>query len=684
MQTQAEILKLKKTIRLLRQKNQDLSNTLNMIQTGQVDSLIISGPFGEKVFTLQSSEQPYRELVDTLNEGIVTLSSEGIILYCNAYFQIMSQTPLDKLIGTDIRAHLTPDCRYSLEFALERGRTTTTRTEVFLNGKNKTRFPIQLSISPFKSVGVDGYCLVATNLTNSKQNTVLFQQQEWLGKILNLLPVPFVLLENEMKGFSFINEKAKFILRGMKSNGGQSNSESFSFSFVNDNGQIFSLEELLEKVRTFGGRNGYETCLVVQDKRVPVLLFVESLPSIEGLPAAQFLVFQDLSALNQAQQDLSQTLRGRDQFMSALSHELRTPLNVILGWVQLIRSHPSDQSIVQQAIDTLERNANLQRDLIEDLLDMSRIVTGNLVLEKKPFDLRAMLNEIILTCRMKASEKDVSIFLIGHESPVILMADQKRTHQLISHLIYNAIKFNRVGGKIQIALTTDKESRRATIQVKDNGQGIDPQFLPHVFEQFKQENMSNSRIYGGLGLGLAICKTIVTQHGGEIMAHSEGVGLGATFTVQLPMIVQTQSSAVATVGNSARQVDLKGLRVLVVDDSKDNLTLFNIWLQACGAEIRTMDSAMGVLEALDEFKPHVLLSDISMPGEDGYSLIAKVRSRSAQRGGRIPAGAITANARTEDRDLSIAAGYHMHIPKPVTAFSLAKAVKSLSEMTQSH
>lgn len=682
MLKEADTLKLEKKIRSLKAKNKELSDTLKMIKRGQVDSLVIAGPFGGQVFTLQTAGQPFRQLIETMNEGIVTLSAEGLILYCNTKFQKILKLPSEQLLGSDIRAHIQPDSRHTLEFILERSQIVPSRVEVNMHAADSTSVSVQFSMSRMKLDGLNGFSLVVTDLSTTKRNAVLFQHQEWLGKILNRFPVPLLLVEEDMKGFTFINEKAKAMLKSSSSVKGESSK--MSFSFLNENGQIFELSDLLQRVQLYGGQNGYETNLVVNDRRIPVLLFVESLPSVQGMATAKLLLFQDLTHLKQAQQDLSQALRGRDQFVSALSHELRTPLNAILGWVQLLRSHPTDRHILDQGLDTLNRNANLQRDLIEDLLDMSRIMTGNLVLEKKPLDINQILDELISGCEMKALEKSVNIFVKKNASPVVILADPKRTQQLISHLIYNAIKFNHRGGHVEINLAVDSLTQQALIEVKDDGQGIDPAFLPHVFDQFKQENMSTNRSYGGLGLGLAICRTIVAEHGGEISVTSDGIGHGATFTVRMPLAAQMPVSAAATVAHSATQVDLRGLRVLMVDDSADNLALFTIWLRKSGAEIKTMDSATGVIEAINEFRPHVLLSDISMPGEDGYSLIAKVRSMSPQNGGTIPAGAITAHVRTEDRDLSIAAGYHMHIPKPVTAFSLAKAVKSLSEMNHIH
>lgn len=525
---------------------------------------------------------------------------------------------------------------------------------------------------------------LTTDLLMAQKTALDLQSNEWLTDLLNRLPVPLILVEEDLKGFTYLNVMAKEILQKLIIERNAQNSELLALSFETHQGEVIVLSELLKQVDNNKNPQGFEAYLVLKDKKIPVQLFSENLPARLGKNPAKLLIFQDVSNLKniqQAQLDLSQALRGRDQFMAALSHELRTPLNVILGWVQLLRANPHDDLMTKQALDILERNAELQRSLIEDLLDMSRIIAGNIHLQKKPLDLKSAVRKAINPLFIKADEKKIDLQIKMTELPVVISADDQRIQQLVFNLIQNAIKFTPVGGTVTLNVSKDSETNQAHIDVSDNGQGINREFLPYVFDQFKQENMSTSRSYGGLGLGLAICKTIVEMHKGEITAHSEGYGLGAKFSVHFPLslsVIQSQALSKRTFLNKA--VDLKGLRVLVVDDSKDNLLLFRIWLKNSGADTMTLDSAKGVIEAIDQYKPHVLLSDISMPDEDGYALITKVRALSPKHGGRIPAGAVTANARIEDRELSIEAGYHMHIPKPVTANSLVNAVKSLSQM----
>ncbi len=679
MPAESETSKLKRRIRIQKAEITELKETMKAIQNGEVDALVVSGPSGQRVFTLQSAEKPYRELVEAMNEGAFTISPDGTILYCNARFESMTRVPYGKLVGSNIRDHLLPESHLAVQALFERSRLAPSTAEIGLRVGQQKSLAVQLSVSAIDLIGNDGFCIIATDLSAQKQNAILYQQQEWLGTLLGLLPVPLVLLDSDLKGFTFINAKAREVLEDSLGHGKSQSVVPMPLAFENSKGGVSEIRDLLTQIKNTQHAMGIETILTTRTRKIPVLLFSEILPAMHGREPARLLMFQDVSTIKQAQLDLSLALKGRDQFMAALSHELRTPINVILGWIKLLRENPSDEAMVKQAVDTLDRNAELQRDLIENLLDMSRIVTGSLGLQLESLDLKAAVRDSLMSLHPKAEEKyiDLQVDVEGENANV--WADANRIQQLISNLVQNAIKFTPPHGKIVVSVRTDQITKMASISVHDNGNGIDPLFLPHVFEQFKQENMTTSRAYGGLGLGLTICKSIVDQHHGKIAAISGGAGQGATFTVLLPLSEQQQKSELH-LSPLPLDSDLRGLRILLVDDSPDNLALFTIWLRECGANIKTLDSANGVIEALKSFKPHVLLSDISMPGEDGYALIAKVRALSNDKGGEVPAGALTANARNEDRDQTLAAGFHLHIPKPVTSSRLLEAVRSLAEI----
>ncbi len=670
----SELSKLKRKLKEQTEKIVDLEETLRAIQSGEVDALVVHGPQGERIFTLQSAEQPYRELVEAINEGALTVSLSGTILYCNAKFESMVKLNAGKIIGTDLRAHVNPRNRLAVDNLLSESKFVPSTAEVWLTTEGEAPLPVQLSVASIELVGTEGFCIIATDLSAQKQSALSNQQQEWLGKLLDSLPVPLVLLDSTLEEMWFVNAKAHEVLNCDTSSGESKVANEF-LMFETDSGDPIPIFELVEKA--CGEALGIEVILNQGESKVPVLVFCETLPAMHEKGPAKLLMFQDVSSLKKVQKELTAAVKGRDQFMAALSHELRTPLNVILGWVQLLRANLNDPKLVTQALDTLDRNGELQRVLIEDLLDMSRIITGNLVLDTKPLDLKSTVREGLVSLQLRAKEKEIVLVADLASEPTVILGDQKRIQQLVSNLVQNSIKFTPPQGRITVSVRTSIFEKLATVTVTDTGQGIEPSFLANVFDQFKQESMSINRPYGGLGLGLAICKSITEEHQGRITVSSEGRGKGATFTVKLPlsnfMIKRVASKAVA----DKELLSLAGIRVLVVDDSTDNLQLFSVWLKKAGAEIKTLSSPAGVVGAIESFRPHVLLSDISMPGEDGYDLIAKVRALSVAMGGAVPAGALTANARAEDRDQTLAAGFQLHIPKPITSGGLIEAVKSL-------
>jgi CheY-like chemotaxis protein len=333
--------------------------------------------------------------------------------------------------------------------------------------------------------------------------------------------------------------------------------------------------------------------------------------------------------------------------------------------------------------------------LIEDVLDVSRIIRGKLHLNTRPVELTSMIEAAIDTVRPAAQAKDIRIESRLDSSIEPILGDGNRLQQVVWNLLSNAIKFTPKGGRVEVQLsivsgqlagTTDKYVQ---IQVSDTGKGIAPEFLPHVFDRFCQENSSTTRAYGGLGLGLAIVRHLVELHGGTVHADSPGEGQGATFSVQLPLVsrltdVTNQSPVESTVEDSVpldNLPDLNGLRVLVVDDEVDARDLLTTVLGQYGVEVTAVATANEVLEALPRLKPNVLVSDIGMPGQDGYALIRKIRALGAEQGGEIPAVALTAYARAEDRIRAIASGFQLHMPKPVNPEELVAVVANLAGRT---
>jgi signal transduction histidine kinase/ActR/RegA family two-component response regulator len=376
--------------------------------------------------------------------------------------------------------------------------------------------------------------------------------------------------------------------------------------------------------------------------------------------------------------------RLKDEFLATMSHELRTPLTAIVGWTHMLQSGQLDEQASVNALTTIERNAQSQTQIVEDLLDVSRIITGKLNLDVRPINPASMIEAAIETVRPAAEAKGVRLQKIIDTGAGALSGDAARLQQVVWNLLSNAIKFTPRGGRVQIKL--ERVDSHIEIVVSDSGAGIKPEFLPFVFDRFRQADMSMTRRNGGLGLGLAIVRHLVELHGGTVRAESQGEGRGSTFTVSLPLVSVYRREdglalGLATEEDAGLPLEctdrLDDVRVLVVDDEPDTRELLRTMLGHCGASVTVAGSVREALELLERVRPDVFVSDIGMPDEDGYDLIAKVRALPREQGGRIPAVALTAYARTEDRLRVIKAGYQMHISKPVELNELATILASL-------
>jgi PAS domain S-box-containing protein len=442
-------------------------------------------------------------------------------------------------------------------------------------------------------------------------------------------------------------------------------------------------------------------------------------------------ILQDLTERKQAEEEREQLLlreqaaraeaeaanRSKDDFLAIVSHELRTPMTAILGWARMLQTGRLDEARVRDAIETIERNANLQMQLIEDLLDISRIVQGNLSLNFGSVDLMEVIAAAIEVVQPSADDKAIQIESALDTSLEPIWGDSDRLQQVVLNLLSNAIKFTPNGGRVELRLSVVGNGQRATgtgkmstpipnaqfpipnaqITVSDTGKGISPEFLPYVFDRFRQADSTSTRSNKGLGLGLAIARHLVELHGGTIDVESQGIGQGATFTVKLPLtravpsLLDTQTNDTdqiqpPTVGEDATRLDnppkLDGLHVLVVDDEADARKWISTVLEECGAEVIAVGSTGEALAALEQFRPDVLVSDIGMPDEDGYTLIRKIRELEPEMGGRIPAVALTGYARVEDYTEALAVGFQLHVAKPVRAAELIAVVASLGKMSE--
>jgi len=440
-----------------------------------------------------------------------------------------------------------------------------------------------------------------------------------------------------------------------------------------------------------------EECVRLDGSMVPVEAIGTAVPW-RGGKAIQ-VIWRDISERKRAEDEKSQLLaseraarsaaehasRMKDEFLATVSHELRTPLNAIVGWAHLLLRGKLEPNDLQQGLSTIERNARVQTRLIEDLLDMSRIISGKLRLDIQRLMPVTIIEAAIDSATPAANAKGIRLEKILDPQAAPVAGDAARLQQVVWNLLSNAIKFTPKGGRVQVLL--QRVNSHVELTVADTGQGISPEFLPYVFERFRQADPSTTRKQGGLGIGLAIAKQLVELHGGTIRATSSGEGQGSSFIVQLPlMVVHAHAgeaarlyprAAAGIMRPDASRSQLHGIKVLVVDDEPDARDLIKRVLQDYKAEVLTAGSAAEAMPILVQQKPDVLLSDIGMPQVDGYDFLRQVRSMTDQNGGRIPAIALTAFARSEDRTRALMSGYQVHVSKPVEPAELVATVASV-------
>jgi signal transduction histidine kinase/CheY-like chemotaxis protein len=406
----------------------------------------------------------------------------------------------------------------------------------------------------------------------------------------------------------------------------------------------------------------------------------------EALAESEERLRRALDSERAARAEAEAASRLKDEFLATVSHELRTPMTAVLGWAHLLRVNDQlSETDREHALEVIERNARSQNQLIEDLLDVSRIITGKLRLDVRAVEPVSFIEAAIEAVVPAAEAKEIRIRKSLDAGAPEVFGDPARLQQVVWNLLSNAIKFTPRGGHVEVRL--ERANSHLEISVTDSGAGIEAEFLPYVFDRFRQADGSTRRQYGGLGLGLAIVRHLVELHGGTVAAASAGEGLGATFTVRLPLMAAYQLEAEEARSRDAASPQalavewpdrIEGLKILVVDDEADTLELLKLSLEQCGAHVTTASSSSEALGVLSQEVPDVIVSDIGMPFEDGYEFIRKVRALPPERGGRIPAVALTAYASTQDRLRVLRSGYQMHVAKPVELTELTAIVSSVA------
>jgi PAS domain S-box-containing protein len=452
-------------------------------------------------------------------------------------------------------------------------------------------------------------------------------------------------------------------------------------------------KNIFKQLVASGDYAGEHVCRTKNGEQRIIDLSIFTMRSGLGEPQCYVSIMRDITARKKTEEKLAQLLvrermarndaekanRLKDEFLATLSHELRTPLNAVIGWSRILKAGRLDNESAIHAIEVIERNAWAQKQIIEDILDVSRVITGKLQLHLGPVDLTSVVNVALDAVRPTIEVKDIKIETQFQQGLKIIAGDADRLQQVVWNLLSNASKFTPVGGVISVWIRQDETY--AEIEVRDTGPGIAAEFLPHVFERFRQADGSTTRTHGGLGLGLAIVRHLVELHGGLISAENVSSGTGAVFTVRLPlpsMELSRESLPPAAQVQEVTEVDLKDVKILVVEDELDALDLLTIDLTAHGAKVRGASSAGEALDLLRSDRFDLLISDIGMADTDGYNLIRQVRQQESEKGEHIPAIALTAYARTQDRLRALAAGYNTHVAKPVEIKELVTVVKCLT------
>lgn len=446
---------------------------------------------------------------------------------------------------------------------------------------------------------------------------------------------------------------------------------------------------LLEALRALEPESLMVAALKARGKIFGVISFVLSgsnrryepndLPLAEGIARRAALAIDNARLYRESER----ANRLKDEFLATLSHELRTPLNAILGWTQLLLTRQLDPADADRALMTIRRNAEAQARLVSDVLDVSRIITGKLRLKVGPVDVAGVIDSVVESLRPAAEAREIQLYVGAVPPALTMLADPDRVQQIIWNLLSNAVKFTPPGGRVD--LTVEVKDRRVEVTVRDTGAGIHPDFLPSLFERFRQADASTTRAHGGLGLGLAIVRHLVELHGGTVRGESEGEGRGATFTVALPIHLppgwasESPAPAEHPASPAADVVGepLKGVSVLVVDDDPDSLHLAVKILQRAGAQVEPADSVAAAVAALEKTWPTAIVADIGMPYRDGFDLIGRVRALEVRKGRHVPVAALTAYAAEADRRRALMAGFDAYLAKPIDPGILTSAVAQL-------
>lgn len=619
-------------------------------------------------------------VVNNVVDGIITIDESGVVESINPAGEKLFGYQAAEVIGQNVRMLMPEPFHTEHDQYIANYRQTGEAKiigigrEVVGRRKDGSTFPMDLAVSEFDIGSRQYFTGIVRDITERKKALSALRVQ---GELLDLAHDAIIVRSAEGMIASW-NRGAELMYGWSKEEAiGRNIHALLTTEFP------ATLSQIQHDISERGSWHGTLTHTRRDGSRVTVASSWTTRRSPEDGPGIVLEINQDITEIRRAERALKEADRQKDEFLATLSHELRTPLTAVLGWARLIQKNPSDAKTVHEGISVIARNAKVQVDLIADLLDMSRIISGKIRLEIEDVQLPVIIQAAIDSVRQAADAKTITIETVLDPITEPIRGDPSRLQQVIWNLLTNAVKFTPHGGRIQIAVA--QHESQAQISVSDTGQGIPAAFLPFVFERFRQADSSAARIHGGLGLGLAIVKQLVELHGGRIRAESPGEDQGSTFTVELPLAKTPRIEAhrisdfSTTATGHAASSDLTGIKVLAVDDEADTRILLKRILEDAQANVLTAVSAEEALRLLNDQPPDILLSDIGMPGKDGYELVREMRAS----GNRTPAIAITAFARLEDRVQAVHAGYQAHVSKPIEPNELIAAVAAFAKRTAS-
>ena len=662
---------------------------------------------------LAAQQAWFRITLSSIGDAVIAADPQGRVTFVNATAERLTGWPETEAVGRplhDVFNIINETTGQPVEnpatLVMKLGHMVGLANHTVLIARDGTERPIADSAAPIRDAEdrMLGVVLVFRDITEERRaEDALAEQREWLETTLDSIG-DAVIATDVHGGVVFMNPVAEY-LTGRTAAFARGRSFHEVFRIVSEqNRQV--VKDPVGRVIADGGvvGLGQPTLLVAADgTERPIDESAAPIRNRDGRIVGVVLVFRDVSerrrvelerqaaagerdrlldAERAARADAERASRLKDEFVAMVSHELRTPLNAILGWTQLMTRGKNDAATVDRGLDIISRNTRLQAQLISDLLDISRIVSGKLQLEMQQVDLHRVATDAVETMRQEAESKQVQLHQTLDPQAGTVAADPARLQQVLWNLLSNAVKFTPAGGRIDVMLR--RNGATAELLVADTGAGIRPEVLPHVFDRFHQADRSITRRFGGLGLGLSIVKHLVELHGGNVVAESGGEGHGATFRISLPVSTGAAPAHVAAPGRMESQppVSLESMRVLVVEDEPDTREFLKRLLESHGAAVAVAVSADEALAALRGDPPDVLISDIGLPDVDGYELIQRIRTGSPGEGSMIPAIALTAYARPEDRARALRSGYQIHLAKPVEPAELVMTIASFSSLTQ--